>query len=188
MIKRPTPTTIIAKPRVGWSRRNGEAGPSHLRAGSLSDIPTHRRDVCFPSQSRHRLSALDVCFVPEVDISLPLRARQLTRSPNCLVTRVSNRGASQNAMTMHAWRNVRLRLRKDQPLSRRGEPSIPSDRLGRLTLLRHACGVTVGVKLEPIGAFFDGRHALRVGCMDRRRRGGYFPGTARIRNTCERDC
>src|SRR6516164_10118812 len=52
-------------------------------------------------------------------------------------------------------------------LSRRGEPAILPPDLGRLTLLRHACDVTVGIKLDPVSAFFDGRHALRVssGCM-----------------------
>src|SRR6516164_3020675 len=38
----------------------------------------------------------------------------------------------------------------------------PPDRLGRLTLLRHACDVTVRIKLDPVSALFDGRHALRV--------------------------
>jgi hypothetical protein len=47
---------------------------------------------------------------------------------------------------------------------------VRQNRLGRLTFLRHACDVTVGIKLDPVSAFFDGRHALRVSssCMYRR--------------------
>src|SRR5262249_4330953 len=65
-----------------------------------------------------------------------------------------------------------------------GAPAI--HRLGGLTLLRHACDVTVRIKLDPVSAFFDGRHALRVssGCVSRRC-DGCFPGTGI--NTCERD-
>jgi hypothetical protein len=62
---------------------------------------------------------------------------------------------------------------------RRGFNSSP-DWLRSLALLRHACDVTVGIKLDPIGAFFDGRHALRVcrrSCMYRGCGGGCFSGT-----------